>query len=83
MRNRKRHFASEEADERRKKVIEALKTYPNKSLREVANMTGTTKDVVSRIKKSLVHSCNDNVNAIDTIRNSIYCPSLETTACGT
>ena len=48
---RKRNFDKDTFNEDYQKIIDAVAKHPNCSLREIADFTGTSKDMVSRVKK--------------------------------
>lgn len=49
---RKANFDNDELNEKRQKIIEALIQHPELSYREIGVLTGTNKDMVSRVKRA-------------------------------
>lgn len=56
---RKRNFDKDTINEDYQKIINAIVEHPNSSLREIADITGTSKDMVSRVKKKYSKEIQD------------------------
>lgn len=78
IKRRKRYFDKDTISEDHEKIIDAIVKYPNCSLREIADKTGTSKNMVARVKKKYSKEIQAGLNkksngcsAIDEISNLI------------
>lgn len=59
---RKRGFARDAIDKKYQAIIDALINNPSASLREMAHITGTDKNMVDRVKKKYAQRINDGAD---------------------
>lgn len=78
IKRRKRYFDKDTINEDYQKIIDAVVKYPDLSLREIADKTGTSKNMVARVKKKYSKEIQAGLNkksngcsAIDEISNLI------------
>lgn len=78
IKRRKRYFDKDTISEDHEKIIDAIVKYPNCSLREIADKTGTSKDMVARVKRKYSKEIaekqskkNDNCNGGLTKMNNV------------
>lgn len=73
---RKRNFANDEMKEKRDKIINAVISNPTASLRELAEIAGTSKSTVDRVKKRYQKEIEEAVtknfdDSSDSVNNSV------------
>lgn len=78
IKRRKRYFDKDTINEEYEKIIDAVVKYPDLSLREIADKTGTSKDMVARVKKkyskeiqSRLNKKSNDCSAIDEVSSLI------------
>lgn len=65
---RKRNFANDEMKKKYQSIINAIINNPSLSLREIGDMTGTSKSMVDRVKRKYAQEINEAI--IDNIPDS-------------
>ena len=73
---RKRNFDKDTFNEDYQKIIDAVAKHPNCSLRDIADITGTSKDMVSRVKKKYskeIKARQDEISDSGSDNSSDYC----------